>query len=166
MKRLFHLLTFFAAILTLTACAIRPVTPGNSSASLLSVNENINGNWEGILHLKRTPAEDFGLRLSLETTGVKVFHRNSISGIWAEAMPGLFHISRQGSNAVIQATDSGNDEDGTWVETWALIVTSKSRDELQVEWVRLVNNINLPISRPGKVFSEHSTGNFRRSNGG
>lgn len=81
-------------------------------------------------------------------------------------MPGLFQISRRGSNAVIQATDSGNDEDGTWVETWALIVTSNSRDELQVEFVRLVNNIDWPISKPGKIFSEHSTGNFRRSNGG
>lgn len=154
-------------------CSTFPVSSVNSpSPSVLHKGDNIDGDWEGSLTFQegalsvKDPAfRTLQYRLVLGASEARVFTKNTVSGIWEEAMPQHFRVSRTGSNAVLQASDSGKDEDGTWVETWVFVLTNRTTDELQVEFVRMVNNVDLPISVPGKVFSYGGNGKLIRSNG-
>ncbi|WP_139236769.1 hypothetical protein [Rugamonas rubra] len=173
MKRLISYIIVILGIFPLIGCSTPRISSVNaSSPTLLHENENINGEWEGlltfqegILSVKDPAFRTLQYRLVLGSSEAQVFAKNTISGVWEEAMPQLFRVSRTGSNAVLQATDSGKDEDGTWVETWIFVLTNRSTEELQVEFVRMVNNIDLPISVPGKVFSYGGSGKFVKLRG-
>jgi hypothetical protein len=168
MIRIVQTLLCLTAALTLTACVAPPVASRATPAiAAIAANDSMNGDWEGILGFQRpNPGGNLAYRVSITPTEVKIFERNGVTGVWAEMMPGHFQMSRMGSNTIIQGTHSGGDEDGTWVETWVLVTTSKTIDELQVDFVRLVNNVDLPVSNGGKIFSEHATGSFKRWQGG
>jgi hypothetical protein len=164
--KLFQSLIIFTAAIALCACTTAPVANRTTAISSPHAEDKLTGNWDGVLSEKRTPTEAFGIRLTLNKAGINVFHQNSVTGAWSEAMPGLFHMSQQGGNAVLHATDSGRDADGTWVETWVLVLTCRSDDELLVEWVRMVNNVDLPATKSGKTFSYGATGTLKRVAGG
>jgi len=63
-----------------------------------------------------------------------------------EIEPGKFHIERLMTNAVIYATASGHDHEGTWVETQVLAVTLENGNTLLTNFAIVVNNIELPLS--------------------
>ncbi|HWJ94213.1 MAG TPA: hypothetical protein VNT33_05780, partial [Telluria sp.] len=112
MKQLSRSFLAVAAALSLSGCATVKDPPSDvSAASLYKDSANLNGQWEGHLPMRNDPEDKLGLRLKLTDTEVKVFHQNSITGVWSEAMPGLFRVSRQGANAVIQGTHSGSYDD-------------------------------------------------------
>ena len=163
MKKFSLFLLFFTAVVNLSGCTAQ-VKNNDTTTQSSPAYQKLNGNWEGVLNLKSSASETLGIRIILGNSGVKLFHQNSKSGAWSEAMPGLFEITRKDGNAVLNATDSGSDSEGTWVETWALVASYRSHDELQVEWVRLVNNIDLPVSDSRKTFSEGAAGILKRVN--
>jgi len=165
MKKL--LLSFVAstALIALSACATAPIASSANATGLNREDGKLDGHWSGVLRGTQSDAQPLGIRLAVSGASVKVLHQNSVTGTWSEVMPGLFQMTRKRNNAVLHATDSGDDNDGTWVETWTLVVTVVSSTELKVEWVRLVNNIDLPVTNPGKTFSEKLGGTLSRVNG-
>lgn len=163
MKRFSNVLILSIALALSAGCATTKDPVAHASSALPDMGESINGKWEGRLSFNGTPVTAAWFRLTLEDSDIKVFEKNTISSVWSEAMPGSFRISRQGSNAIVQATRSGTDEDGRWVETWVFVVTGQSENALRVESVRMVNNIDLPTSNPGKTFSYGGSGIFARA---
>ncbi len=165
MKQLLRLIGMFLLLLSFSGCVTSIALPVKDVPEVLLIpDEKLNGEWEGTIFFKDSISKmnQQVFHLTVDSAGVKFFEKNTVTGVWAETMPRLYQISRHGSNAVIQATDSGNDEDGNWVETWVLVVTRISINELKVEWVRMVNNVALPSSDPKKVFSHGGSGTFKR----
>lgn len=169
MRQRFNILALIGAAYVLTACA----TSGDMRANHLMANipateseteDSLNGHWEGVLTTKDPEPGQMVLRLELDASTIKVFEKNKISGAWLDIMPNHFRGSVFRGNAVIDGTHFGNDEDGRWVETWVLVVTCKSRNELQAEWVRMVNNVDLPSSNLEKTFSSGAAGVLKRTN--
>lgn len=72
-------------------------------------------------------------------------------------------VRRLETNAVLTTIDSGNDEDGHWVETWTLSVSLRDKDHLLVHWNRVVNNTDFPLDRKGSKFSIVQMGELVRS---
>lgn len=129
-----------------------------TAATPASKDPTLNGQWDGILTINRSPSDqrNLALRLTLDDAEIKVAYLDS-KGEWSD-MPGLFRISRQGSNAVIQATNSNVIDGKGWYETWVFVVTFQSENKLRTEFVRMVNNVDLPASDTGKAFSYGGTG--------
>jgi hypothetical protein len=72
-------------------------------------------------------------------------------------------FTRLATNAVATAIDSGNDEDGSWVETWSFVMTLKSPDKMIVHWTRVVNNMDMPVDVKGSKFSAAGMGELNRA---
>lgn len=166
MKQKLILPFLIVAAINLTACTT-PIdsntsSTGNTSTTAAEIEDHLYGKWEGILTSKEPEREPLILRLNLDSVPIEIFQKNSITREWNKIMPNHFRGSAFRGNAVIDGTHSGSDEDGTWVETWVMVVTCQSKDDLVVEWVRLVNNIDLPSSNLGKTFSSSAVGVLKR----
>ena len=80
-----------------------------------------------------------------------------------EVKPGLFQAQVYMTNAVVFASDSGEDNDGHWVETWDFVVTQKDPETLLVVFSRVVNNLSAPGQPQRSKFSVVAVGEFRRT---
>jgi hypothetical protein len=125
---------------------------------------SLDGHWKGELsttgrHVRGNPEErEFSVRLKVRGNTASVYLLEE--GTWNEVKPKLFTVARQGPNAVIYAIQSGGN--GGWVETWAFAVTLRSNDELLVGWLRVVNNLALPLSDPESKYGFSANGTLRR----
>jgi hypothetical protein len=72
------------------------------------------------------------------------------------------HFNRLETNATATSLDSGNDEDGHWVETWSFAMTLEDRDHMILHWTRIVNNVNLPLDKKISKFSVVEMGKLLR----
>jgi len=164
----YKILRYIAIIVAtslLTACAT-DIRHDNSLEKIPApapiASDNLNGIWEGELTGKGGGKQQIAFRLVLDDSAlIRVFEKNSITGVWAEAMPSNFRGSAFKGNAVIEGTHAA--QDGTWVETWVFVVTCKSKDVLKVEFVRMVNNTDLPEENPDKAFSYGAEGVLKRT---
>lgn len=146
--------TSILMVLQLTSCAtVQPKQAADYDANLIGV-------WQGKIAITDHPEETLECRLNI--TGDKTSVWVMVQGQWREAKPGAFHLKAHKSNAVIFANDSGADEEGTWVESWVFVVTLLDRDELLVEWSRVVNNVDMPGTARGSKFAVHGTGTIKR----
>jgi len=73
-----------------------------------------------------------------------------------------FQFMRLATNAIAISLNSGDDEDGTWVETWSFVMTLKDPDHMIVHWTRVVNNIDMPKNMSGSKFSSVGMGELVR----
>jgi hypothetical protein len=153
------------ASLTMTACVTLPAASHTAPAIAVDPNDVFAGKWEGVVVSYSPQHEKRSFRMSIAPTGIHVYAQNSETGMWWEFLDDKFRISQQGSNLIIQATDTGKTKGITRVETHVFVMTSKTKDELQVEHVRLVNNIDTPPSDPEKIFARHHSGSFTRWKG-
>lgn len=121
----------------------------------------LNGLWEGSLIADASEAPLY-LRLYITDNNVKVWLVDS--GEWVEAKPGIFQIHKLLCNAVIYSTDFGvgDVEDDVWVESWAILATLRTSNELLVTWSRMVNNVNMPIDEASSKFSSQLMGSMKR----
>jgi hypothetical protein len=76
---------------------------------------------------------------------------------------GKFHAGRLSTNGVAVSLDTGNDEDGTWVETWSFVMTLKDEDHMLVQWTRVVNNLDMPPDKRGSKFFIVGLGELARN---
>jgi hypothetical protein len=160
--------TVFLAIAALVAAA---APTGAQNAVQDQGLGPLNGTWEGELAVVdyRNMAEPDRSKLSpttwrrlvIQEAAAKVFYKTK-EGEVREVKPGAFRVQRHLSNAVVTAIDSGQDKDGTWVETWLFAVTQKDRTTLTVEAARLVNNVNLPLTVPYSKFALAWAGELQR----
>ncbi|GAB1597213.1 hypothetical protein [Lysobacter claricitrinus] len=120
----------------------------------------LDGSWEGSLTLSEAPRDVMDLRVDLKGDEAHVWIRENEE--WIEAKPGMFHVNRTLTNAVIYATDSASDEDGTWVESWSIVASPRSEEELLIAWARVVNNLDLPLENVSSKFALHADAVLRR----
>jgi hypothetical protein len=155
-----------AAIALGCACATAPRRPAAGAApSGASSCDALQGTWEGTFPIHVTTADgataddQLTVRLMLSGERPKVFiveHGSS-----TEAKRGSFAARCLGPSAVVHAIDSAEDADGRWVESWVLAVTARDRGELLVRWIRMVNNVALPVTTPHSRFSAEGVGVLR-----
>jgi len=126
----------------------------------------LDGTWEGRLVSIDGPGlskiNSFVVRVVIDGTSARVFLLPA-SGKVEEVMPGAFQVARLKSNAVVIALGSGTDEDGTWVETWDFALTQKDGSRLIANWVREVNNVDMPATTADSKFSVAATGELARA---
>ena len=139
------------AALALAACSSLPT-------KVQSNHPSPDGSWGGAIPISDSSPEQLELRLSIDGEHAKVWVVHE--GGWVEVKPGTFQVRRQLSNAIISSIDSGEDEDGTWVESWVLVTTPVASDKLLVAWTRVVNNID--SEEESSKFVVQAAGTIRR----
>jgi hypothetical protein len=123
-----------------------------------------NGTWEGSLGPVSGPGlfasdKPLPIRMIIRDEGPQVFTGEDFT---VEAKPGKFKIDRVATNMIVSAIDSGEDNDGVWVETWAFVITQKDRNTLITNFYRVVNNTDLPLSNDDSKFSSAKAGELKR----
>jgi hypothetical protein len=124
----------------------------------------VNGTWEGSLGPVSGPglfASDKPLliRIIVRDEGVQVFTGENFND---EVKPGRFKVERVAANMIVFAIDSGKDNEGVWVETWAFAITQKDRNTLITNLYRVVNNTDLPLNIDYSKFSSAKAGELKR----
>ena len=128
----------------------------------------LDGTWEGtlaVMPLPSSPGPDhtYTIRIAIAGARASVFTQSVSGAPFREVKPGVFRVARLGPNGVVLAMEQGQDNEGTWVETWAYVVTLKSRDTLVANFYRVVNNVDLPLSVDHSKFSEAQAGELSRT---
>ena len=133
-----------------------------------------DGTWSGTIKCLYDPGLwpddecDIGIRFDIAGNsisvqqGVRTKNGESTSSTIND---GRFALVRLATNAVAISIDSGNDEDGTWVETWSFAMTLKDPDHMIVHWTRIVNNLDMPLAKKGSKFSTAGMGELVRKPG-
>jgi hypothetical protein len=126
---------------------------------------SLDGAWEGDLAFlqgatlsQKEPATG-RYRITIQGSAVHVYIVRPQD--LREIKPGAFHIERLMTNAVIYATQSGKDSEGTWVETWVFAVTQENGTTLLANFARVVNNIDLPLSNDHSKFAKEAAGELK-----
>jgi TonB family protein len=126
--------------------------------------DSLDGTWEGDLtYLHGATLSPKGAtvryRITIQGSSVQVYLIQP-QGV-KEVKSGAFHIERLMTNAVIYATDSGHDNEGTWVETWVFAVTRENGTTLLTNFGRLVNNLDLPFTSDHSKFAKAAAGELK-----
>lgn len=148
----------FCGLLLFCSCASTrhpPATPSQASCAARGV-------WAGSLPIEGNGLDETIHRDTLElklvvTDAAATVYSKERSG-WVEVMPGRFTLRCGGPSAVMAAIDSDKDKDGTWYETWVVAMTVIDADRALMRWVRMVNNVDLPLTRPSSRFSYQGVG--------
>ncbi len=125
----------------------------------------LDGTWEG--ELRNVDMEGKGRtgptwqRVVIQDGKATVFYKKKDGQIF-EVKPGKFQVQRHLTNALVFAIDSGRDKDGVWVETWAFAITQKDRNTLIANFIRVVNNNDLPLTAEYSKFSVAAAGELQR----
>jgi hypothetical protein len=154
-------LYFATALLSLLLLLTRSASADDS--------KRFDGNWHGFFSFaqaplswaKAKPGAGLNFRLVVDGANVRVFIVQKDRTV--EFKPGAFHISAYMTNAVVFATDSGSDEEGTWVETVAFTLTQKNATTLLADYSRVVNNLNLPSTSDHSKFAVVGIGELKRA---
>jgi hypothetical protein len=157
------------SLLSTTKVAAQRAASGESSALR---SASYDGSWTGATQCLFDPglvsdnACDIGLTFNIsgDTFQVQQTLRNIRGGetkLELNAPRVLF--TRLATNAVATAMDSGNDEDGSWVETWSFVMTLKGPDKMIVHWTRVVNNLDMPADAKASKFSAAGMGELVRA---
>lgn len=126
---------------------------------------SINGAWEGDLTflqgatLSQKEPVTARYRITIQGSAVRVYMVRPKDV--KEVKPGLFHIERLLTNAIIYAIQSGEDSEGTWVETWVFAVTKQNETTLLTNFSRIVNNVDLPLSNDHSKFAKQAAGELK-----
>ncbi|OAF08132.1 hypothetical protein AYJ54_15430 [Bradyrhizobium centrolobii] len=124
----------------------------------------VNGTWEGSLG----PISGPGLSESNKPLPIRMIVRDEAAQVFTgenfndEVKSGRFKVERVATNMIIFAIDSGTDNDGLWVETWAFVITQKDRNTLITNLYRVVNNTDVPLNLDFSKFSSAKTGELKR----
>jgi hypothetical protein len=126
---------------------------------------SLDGTWQGTIHFDKeafiaetsTPAAGRRFRIEIHDVVVRVFFEED--GAFKEVKPGMFHIAPVSASAVIFATE---ESEGNWVESWAFVITAKTKDLMIVNYTRLVNNVSVPHGEKESEFATRGAGEFAR----
>lgn len=130
-----------------------------------------DGKWSGSIKCLYDPGLwpedecDFGLSLEIfgDSFSVKYAVRSkSGKESWSDVKPGKFQLVTLAANAIAVSITAGNDEDGTWVETWSFAMTLIDPDHMLVHWTRVVNNLDMPKNEKASKFSSVGMGELTR----
>jgi len=123
---------------------------------------SLEGTWEGKLEVidgssnRNKQSDSFErTKTAYGKSPFKIIIRDQKASVYfgeTEVKPGSFQTQIYLTNAVVFATDTGEDSDGQWVETWDFALTQKNSETLIACFSRVVNNLDLPDGNNSKVF--------------
>ena len=144
-------------------------TPSPESSKLRAAS--YDGKWSGVIKCLYDPGlwpeDECDIRLSFDIRGNAIAVQQIVRSKKGEETksdinPGNFRFIRLNTNAIAVSLGTGQDEDGTWVETWSFAMTLKDPDHMVVHWTRLVNNVDMPRDKKGSKFSSVGMGELVR----
>jgi hypothetical protein len=129
---------------------------------------SFDGRWEGKLNVVDTKGS-----LSYNRTNAAydkspfaiVIHgqRANVYFGETEVKPTSFQTQIYMTNAVVFATDTGNQNGHQWVETWNFSLTQKDSETLIVCLSRVVNNLDIANGEDNSKFYVLAVGEFRQT---
>lgn len=128
------------------------------------------GTWEGTLDGYNGPhfidGVGFPMKFRIVVTPTEVSVFNLVKGEWHEMKPGAFHGNYFGPHAIISSSTSGQDDDGTWVESSTFTLAHTDTDTVIAYWQRTVNNLDIPPDQQYYQFAWGNSGVMRRARDG
>jgi hypothetical protein len=120
---------------------------------------SFEGAWEGRLKVVAGTNEDSDsykrAKARYEESPFKIIVREQRASVYfgdREVKPASFQTRIHMSNAVVFASDTGEDQDGRWVETWNFTLTRKNPETLIVCFSRVVNDLDAPEASDSRFF--------------
>jgi len=77
--------------------------------------------------------------------------------------PGKFTVSQLDETVVVSVLDSGSDFDGKWIETWSITFLRLTEKEAVVNYIRTVNNRDMPSTFSWRTFTTVAEGRMKRT---
>ncbi len=164
---------FFAFLILLPAHSLAFLStdiPTTSTESALLRTASYDGKWSGTIKCLYDPGlwpeDECDIGLAFEISGnslsVQQIIRSKNGKETTSAINREFQFVRLATNAIAVSLKTGEDEDGTWVETWSFAMTLTDPDHMAVHWTRIVNNIDMPKDKKGSKFSSVGMGTLMR----
>ncbi len=125
---------------------------------------DFTGAWTGSLQwTKVSPGAGSGpeLKVVLADGKASVFMKHD--GAWNEVKPGKFQVKQLEQTLVISAIDSGSDFDGVWIEAWDIHLLRLDADTALLDFMRSVNNRDMPATMSWRTFTTAAEGRVRRA---
>jgi hypothetical protein len=120
---------------------------------------SFEGAWEGRLKVVAGTNEDSDsykrAKARYEGSAFKIVIGEQKASVYFDARevkPASFQTRIYQSNAVVFASDAGDDQDGRWVETWNFTLARKSPETMIVCFSRVVNNLDAPAGKDSEFF--------------
>lgn len=129
------------------------------------------GKWSGVVKCLYDPGlwpeDECDVKFTFDIYGNSIFVEQIIRNkngkeSKSTVYPGEFRFLRLATNAIAIAMRTGNDEDGTWVESWSFSMTLADPNHMIVHWTRIVNNVDMPVGKKGSKFSSVGMGDLVR----
>jgi len=172
MTKLTLLITFILLTLGIPFEANSAVAPQGEVTELPKLRTaSYDGKWGGTIRCLYDPGmwpeDECDIGLNFKIDGDSFFAEQSIRNKKTGEskkyeVKTKFQFMQLATNAVAISLNSGNDEDGTWVETWSFVMTLKDPEHMIVHWTRVVNNIDMPRNMTGSKFSSVGMGELVR----
>ena len=173
MKTLLRLLALFTALIVTPLTAHSAIAKSDTITNASNVRSaSYDGHWSGVVKCLYDPGlwpeDECDVTFTFDIHGTSLSIQQIVRSkkgeeTKSEINPGKFQFTRLSTNAIASSIGSGNDEDGTWVETWSFVMTLSDANHMIVHWTRVVNNLDMPISKKGSKFSSVGMGEFVRS---
>jgi hypothetical protein len=132
---------------------------------------SFEGTWQGDLKLVALgnldkESEPYKLtKTRYEGSAFKIIIRGQRASVYfgeTEVKPTLFQAQIYMTNAIVFASDAGEDRDGKWVETWNFTLTQKNSETLIACFSRVVNNLDVPEKKEMSKFFVVAVGELHR----
>ena len=131
---------------------------------------NYDGKWTGrvkcLYDPQMWPDDECGVDFTFVVEGTRMQAEQTIRSKKGEVTTtslAPLHFKALATNAVAYSSNTGDAEDGTWVETISFVMPFKDPDHLIVHWTRVVNNIDVRAAKKGSKFSSVGMGEMVRS---
>jgi hypothetical protein len=163
---------FLSMALLLTGSMVATSSQAQFSPPAKLRAASYDGKWDGVIKCLYDPGlwpeDECDIGISFDIRGNAISVQQIIRNKKGEETkslikPGGFRFSRLSTNAVAVSIATGEDEDGTWVETWSFVMTLKDPNHMMVHWTRVVNNLDLPAEKKGSKFSSVGMGELVRA---
>lgn len=158
-----------AVLFVAFCCLCPPILYADSAASNASAlrSASYDGTWSGVVKCLYDPGiwpdDECDVSFTFTIQGqdlriTQVIRSKKGEETKSEINPQKFRFLKLSTNAVAVSMDSGNDEDGSWVETWSFVMTLADPTHMIAHWTRVVNNVDMPIEKKGSKFSSVGMG--------
>jgi hypothetical protein len=166
-------LTSAVLSIALLLSGVDVVTPAHAqfSPSAKLRGASYDGKWDGVIKCLYDPGlwpeDECDIGISFDIRGNNMSVQQTVRTKKGEETkssikPGGFRFARLSTNAIAFSLATGEDEDGTWVETWSFVMTLKDPNHMIVHWTRVVNNLDMSSEKKGSKFSSVGMGELVR----
>jgi hypothetical protein len=146
----------------------KPSEPANNNDRFIA---SLYGQWEGTADYEYFENATFNkkysrpFRIEISGKSLKFYNKND-NGVWIKAGKNFmnhFKFAVRKNTLVGHFLDSGEDEDGMWVESQTIYITLKDDKSILVYSIRSVNNTGVKDSVPGTKWNETSVAELKKN---